>query len=468
VISVRRRGFSTTRTPIPADGISVLGRLVGVSGTSPGTVAGLADYYNLDPHRFIAGDATGTGNGLSESSPWTWNQMLSNATPGMIIGALGGVFSRASTGARDVPSFNIPSGVTIVCKRAAAYNTAGITEFRNGVTTGDNGCPTLGANGRSNTRWIGAYVDENVSRSKADTGPVVCWNSTGSEFHGLVISGASIPRVDNHNLFRVEQSADWLLKNSVLHGCKRSTSPDQNHAAVMTYDSLGGVIDHCEFDDNDYHIFYKGDHEGVAYPNGGVETRYSKFTNALLGWIHLGGNNSHPSLTQSKHRYNLILTAPRGVYFHSFGSATVDGHPNDNLFEHNTFVDVPNPWYWGWGAGALPYAHNIQILRNLMVTGTRVHDFVELQNSDVARVIANGCLSDENHVHGYAQFGNVGGAAQTIAQWQSLTQSLGERWEGSTTSGDPLLLADYRLAPGSPAAGKGCYVTGDEAIGLER
>lgn len=442
------------------------------SGVLFGTAPGLQDFYGLDPHRYIAPDATGSGNGLTPSNPWTWDQMMANATPGMIIGALPGVFTRGGA-SKFVPAFNPPSGVTIVCQRAAAYHTTGRTEFRNGVTTGDAGGATIGASSRSNVRWIGAFVDENVSRSAPDAGPVVLFNGSNVEFHGLRVECLQIPRADNHNAVRVEQASDYLLKNSVLRGC-RSTGAggDQNHAAFMTYDSIRGVIEHCVFEDNDVHLFPKGDHPG-SNANGTLIVRYSKFSTARVYWLHLGGNNSIPGLDPSRFHHNLVVGAPIGVYFHSFTTAPVDGHPNDCRIDQNTFVNVTKMWYWGWGPFGEPYAHNIELLRNICSVsgGTQAHDLIELTTPVLTRIIANGCVADENHYNGYAQIANMGGLVLNLSGWRALTQEHGREWEAASTEGDPLFAnpgaGNYRLQVGSPAAGKGCYVTGNEVIGLE-
>lgn len=394
--------------------------------------------------------------------------MLANATSGMIVGALPGTFTRASAGQRHIPTYNPPNGVTIVASRAAAYNTTDRTEFRN---TGADGA-TIGGNGRSGVRWIGAYVNEAVSPSADETGPVVDWACSGNEYHGVLIQCATISRDSNHNAFRVEQSAYTLLKNSILRGCKYNGGANQNHAAWMSYDSLSPIIDHCEFLDNDTDLFPKGEHVGTGYINSALTTRYSTFTGARAGWMHLGGSNGALGQPPCHHHHNLIRNTPSGVYFHSFGTAITDGHPSNNLFENNTFIGVGEVWYWGWGSGALPYAHDIELYRNILSGSNRGHGFVELGSSDLARVIANGCVADFNHYHNVTQPANIGGSVRSLAQFRSDSAAQGRQWEGSTTSGDPLFVnaagGDYRLQSGSTAAGKGCYETGAEIIGLER
>lgn len=451
----------------------VTGRYYSDPGRVPsepvGEAAGWLEYYGLTPDRYVAADATGLDNGLTENAPWTWEQYLANASNGQIIGLLPGVYVGSNTGERYVPSFNPVAGTTLVARYAAAYHDDDRSEFRNGVTSG-SGCPTIGAYQRNNVKWYGAYVNENVARSGGDTGLATQWASNNCEFHGLRLECIEIDRNDNHNAFRIEQAQGCLIKNSVLTGCRRSSQADQNHAAIMVYDGRDVVITHCEFAENDVDYFPKGDHgSGTGYPPlVEHEFAYNICVGARRNAIHIGGLGERSGdWDLSLFHHNLILgVLGAAIYAHAFSNGTPRGIDVFN----NTFDGCSNVFYVGHtGSPLVP--GRVHLYGNLYTNNGRVIDSSELGTSDLSTMIGHGMYSDGNHAHGNGTYATISGVGnRTVSQLRTTTSGLGSEWDTSTTEGDPLYVdrsgGDFRLQGGSPAAGKGAYV-GEEVPGLE-
>lgn len=450
-------------------------------GDSP-SADGYLPYYGLTPDRYISGSASGSDNGLTESTPWTWAQMASNATSGMVIGALPGTFTGSNSGDRFAPSFNPPAGVTIACKYAAAYYDDNRTEFRNGVTSGDSGCPTVGVWNRNSVKWYGPYVNEDVSRSSSDTGTSVLWITNGSEIHGAKFDNIQISRSDNHNAIRLEGAVDCVVANNAMSGGGRSGSPDQNHAAITTYSSTGCVIEHNDISNWDAGVFIKGVSGVSPGTLGGITVRYNRVYNCRIYGIALGGANSTSSLPTNYCTQNLVVNTPEGVRTYSYDSVS----PSEWRVTNNTFVGTMGRAIgFGTPNGADSF-RDFGVNNNLFANVTTAMVFSpdgEMNGTTL------GNLTTDMRVDGQTQNYNV---AYNTTNWARQNNSNKSRstwasdstWDtnSQTISVDPFVDAsggDYRLnstsgggavarvasASGGPV---GAFITGDEHIGLEQ
>lgn len=452
-----------------------------VSAESGGAqpVPGLQDYWGLSPTRFISASASGSDNGQSESAPWTWAQYLSSATSGMVVGVMPGVYTRTASGARDTPTFNAIAETTLVCKRAAAYNETNRSEFRH--SSGGRG-PTIGMSySRDDVKWIGAYVNEINSPvlSGNDCGLATQWGADDGEFHGcLLVNDPSNTAGSNLSGIRVEQATGHVARNCVFRDCRKGDTGDQNYGAWLAYDTRNATVEHCEFYDNDVDWFPKGDHgAGVGYPPLVEHTfRFNKSEGSRVYALHIIGLNERSGVyTPSSVYKNLIIGARCGIFFHSGFSV---GVPRNIVVDNNTFDgnggsgDYHGVYWYGW-VGVPDVSGYIEKHNNLYTNNSRVFDFAQQGTTEIAARISAGAVSDDNHSYNNTNYANIAGVGnQTLAQFRSTTSGLGGEWESDTTTGDPLYVdragGNYRLQSGGPAAGKGCYVTGDEVIGLER
>lgn len=423
---------------------------------------GLQDYYGLDPDRFIAGDATGSDNGLTENAPWTWAQYLANGSASMTIGALPGVFTGSNTADRYATSFLPLAGASgnptiIVCKRAAAYNTVDRTRWSNGVTSGDAGCPVIGSDSVNYIRWIGAYVDENLSRRFPDTGPAVFRACTGGEIHASRIDGLTIDVVDNHNCVRLDDSTDCVVKNNYLTGIRKTSGDNHNFAAIMTYGSRGSLIEHNELPDNACAIFIKGSTQGGTRHNSGI-IRYNKIYDTAFG-VHFLEVHTGEELVVT---HNLIYDYEfQGLVWDN----SVSGATLRNVKVRNNTVARPLStveravWIENIGVNT---GH--ELTDNILVApdtaGARCVDGFDYSGSAFT-------ISGNHHYQsgGTRRWSWDGANQTTIANWQTASSATSE------TEGDPLFVnsagGDFRLQGGSPAAGKGCFEVGTEVMGLE-
>jgi hypothetical protein len=111
---------------------------------------------------------------------------------------------------------------------------------------------------------------------------------------------------------------------------------------------------------------------------------------------------------------------------------------------------------------------DFEVTRNLIV-GAAPFYFEAFTDQQVLDVIANGYLSDDNHAFDHPEWA----MGRSLAEWQAFC---GLDLESS--EGDPGFVDqandDYHLGPSSAAATAsvtngplGCYLTGDEVIGVE-
>lgn len=450
---------------------AALGGATGGGGTAPG----LQDYWGLTPDRYVSASASGSDNGLSESTPWTWAQYLSSATSGMVVGVMPGTYSRASTSSNSVPAFNLVAGTTVVCKRAAAYNVSNRSEFRNGVTSGDNGCPTIGVNGGSNAVWIGPYVSENVSRSSSDTGPAALRNTTGSQIKGARIDGITVARGDNHNCIRLEDVHECLVSSCMLSGCRNSPSFSQNHAAVMAYNTTASVVEHCDISDCDVGIFMKGIHDGDI---GGNAVRYNRVTNCGYA-IYTGGPNNDSSLDANPYEFNLIIDCEEAFAHNSYDAVS----PSEVHIRHNTVVNISAKGIgWANPAGSGAYRDEV-IENNLFVSVAMIYSCGNsggISDGQLATINAIRGAINHNAVYTFTTWARQNDTNyNSRAAWNTKSG-----WDANSTTltGNPFVnpgAGDYRLnnTAGAGAAARvasstggpvGCFITGDESPGLQQ
>jgi hypothetical protein len=420
---------------------------------------------SCEPTRYVTIDAAGGGDG-SMGSPWTLAEAMASATAGDVVEVGPGVYVAPATEERYAPAWNPANSgeegrpIVFCARHAAVYTETDRSELRNDETTPNEGSPTFGTLGREHIVWDGFYVNENVSASTADTGPVGVWGSSHVTISRCVIEGATITRADNHNGIRLEGVTNVLLTDNRIFGVRDAAAPNQNHASIMTYDASFVTIEHNEISDGSLGMYLKGDHSDDGLPNGAFTVR-ANFVHdidlqaiKILGVLEVGGRPTEVS-------GNLLVDNGGGVIFTAVG----DNHPAAVRVHHNTIVGAT-----GSAFAAFPRTmFDVVITDNLVASSPFF--YTGWDAAAIAEVVSHGFDCDHNF--GDASFDWVQSEADyshDLAGWQAFSGL-----DGASLSGAPPFRSagEYVLAAGSPALAMsstggpvGAYLTGDEVIGI--
>ena len=409
---------------------------------------------------FVTADADGSGDG-SEGSPWTLEQAMAEAQPGNVVLVGPGVYTAPGSGERYAPSWNpAQSGtsdapIVFCAEYPAVHNAANRSELRNDGTS--DGGPTFGTLDREWIVWDGFYVNEAMAPSRPDTGPVVVWGSRNVTIARCVVEATTIERGDNHNAIRLEAVENVRIVDNRLFGVHESTRPSRNHAAIMTYDASFVTIEHNEIFDCDAAMYLKGDHEGDGLPNGAFTVRYNHVHDIIAHGVTLLGVTlvgSEPTVVS----HNLFEGVGIGVLLNAVG----EGHPASARVHHNTIVDSEVGVFVNTSTPS-----DFHITQNLVV-GAPVFATDTVSREDLAMMVGNGYLSDDNHAHEH-DYWAFGDSLEVFQGWSGL--------DGESSTGDPLFVdamgGDYHLGAGSPALtasttgeAVGCFVDGTEQMGV--
>lgn len=427
---------------------------------------GQLDYYGYTCERYVDDSATGTGNGLSTGTAWTMTQAMASGN-GLIVCIEPGTYTGSDTNDRFAGPFNVPSGSSgdptiFVAKRAAAYNITDRSEFRNGVTSGDAGSPTISAAGVDHAYWIGPYVNENVSRSTADTGPLVIFDGEDIGIEAAWVDGITVTRIDkdNHNGIRAEQVEDFFLRNNVIRGVKESAGGgSQNSSAIMTYSARSGVIEYNDIDDCDQGIFIKGESGGLEQGNLTVRwNRISDITYPFSG-ITWGGANTDLSLGPNALYGNLVINAYYGIYLAVYGSSMDPDGPAEVDIHHNTLANI----YADEGAIAFQDGSvnseamtDVTVRDNVIVIdGAGYGFYLNWSLANNSTIASRGFSINYNALYGFTRWGYLSGNRLTLSDWNTAS---GYDAGSVTLSGDPFINPpgdNYRLnntaGAGAPA-----------------
>ena len=199
-----------------------------------------------------------------------------------------------------------------VLVNAGTYNTDAVTNSRytpiyNPVNSGRSGAPItiravgtvhLQSNNSSGTQpivgtldreyiiWDGFTVDERSVPTRADTGPVVIWNSSNILMENMHVLGVIRNWGDNHNGIRIENSNNIVVRNCRVEGFNESHGGN-----ITTYNVSHLLLEHNDLSDADDGIFIKGNNPGP------VTIRYNYVHNTknaiMFGIIGTSGEMSY-------------------------------------------------------------------------------------------------------------------------------------------------------------------------------
>lgn len=324
-----------------------MGFLVRSAAAQGGGAAGLyyggPDLGNLTPTIYAAPTSQGTGSGNSEANATTLVAALAAASSNDIVGALPGVYSKASTSSKFYPAWRLTnSGTTgnpiIVVAKYSAIDLAGKTagarwttsdldavfahanrsELRHtGGAGGGTGGPIFGSSFDpvdAHQYWIGFCADESQGPPIQDSGPATLWASNSCKILRAVLRGRDVSSTwggDNHCGVRVE---DWAgtaeVSDCVIHGFKTANGSDagHNHAGILRYshgNQSGLTVTHNFIFGCSDGIFSKDE----AWPDGNAQSeiyRYNILDGNTVG-MELATQNMNGASTDSYAEFNLIV-----------------------------------------------------------------------------------------------------------------------------------------------------------------
>ena len=398
-------------------------------------------------------------NAVNSGTPCSLATALANASAGDVVELAPGIYTGTSTSDRFTPAFNPAnsgaSGSPIIFyaeNRAGLTYSAGVTtELRNGVTTADTGCPTIGADSRNYIIWDGILVNEVNSASTSDTGPAVFHSSTGSEFRSVVLRGTTTTRNDNHCGVRLEVVNGCKVTDCYIDGFELDIgSASQNCTGIMTYDARNCVVEYNDISANGIGIFWKGDHGGDGSPQETNITRYNKIYDNTIAGIRWGANTS----TGFSDCYqNLMWGNDEHIRITDYGSGSAQNMRMVNNTLYNAVSTNPS-------AGALQHQYTSTAL-GCVFKNNAVRTVLTLHGSYTTSSLADISNSMDMDYNGYSDYSDIGdsegsGTLDSASQSDWTTEGLDVN---SIWGTNPLFANvgsnDYRLSDSSQSIGSG-------------
>lgn len=456
----------------------------GSGGDIPG------EFFDLTPDVYVDPAKTSNGDGTL-GNPYQWSQISGAGalSAGDVVGLLAGTGTLSGSGHALTPRWQIQSSgssgnpIRLVAQWPAAYYSTNRTELRNGVTgSGNSGaCPTFGSNGEAGggdyIEWIGFYVNEAASGGPTGTGPVCINNADGIVIRACHIVGEVWNSGDNHCGVWVQYTNNSAVYNCEIENFRLTTnhsSWSNNYAGIITYDANTFTAEHNYVHHCDIGFFPKGDHEGTPPVQNTHNYRYNWIEDCDVGGFRVITLNKESAATDSLLEHNFIRRCGHSIWFADTGGL----HQNDVKFRYNTIVECGDNAYITFGFGSpvttilinqngVSAMAQCDVSRNLYVDCPKVIELYSIQDADLATLISNGFTCDNNHAHGFTNWGTQVQTNSTLSAWQSNTGL-----DTNSTTGDPDFVDeendDYH-PQNSDALTKGMYANGqtNAQIGIE-
>jgi hypothetical protein len=444
------------------------------------------DWGGYTPSHYAqAGVTPGAGAGTS-GDPWNLASALDVVVAGDTLGVYAGVYVGVVTSenATDqfTPAFHAKNSGTlqdpirIVAQFPAAQHTTPelFTDLRSGnlvdgVDSGTHGWPCFGTKLCSYVHWLGMYCDGKFADNKwrYDSAAFSMLYNTGNKvsqsrlvgYGGDVNNGGrnyagvscryNYDAVITDNVMENFWSGGVTNSAGVIYYSTRNHTTDNNHVILCThgFQPKGGSQDD------------KGELYG-AFRNNLIEDCNHAF--------RFHGPGLGPNGERNPIKHNLMLNC---IYiFEQTTSAGADGIPQDAMdaldYDHNTFRSDKNATEAGcanWVTTKAPPKSNV-FKNSICVTG---RDYWGSYRPG-AQLLADHAEQSHNCIVASRYMGSP--ESHTLETWRA---NYGKE-VGSITD-DPLFVSagDSRLQAGSPCIGTGeggttmgCYVTGNEDIGV--
>jgi PKD repeat protein len=392
----------------------------------------------------------------SASTPWAtigraaWGSTDRNspdaaeaAQPGDTVTVLAGTYvTTQMPNERYIPSWNpVNSGTP---GNPIVFRAVGEVILQS-VLGGANG-PVIGAFQRDYITWDGFFVDEPNIETRADTGPVVIWDSDNVIIQNLEIRGKTAQWVDNHNGIRLEFANNAIVRGNKIYGIRRMGGVNRNAAAIMTYDSNNILIEANEIFDS-YDAMY------VKNQNNNFVVRHNLVYDIEGPGLRLSQIGCSATAGALIYR-NVFRNNAVGV---SFSPIQSDGHNepyctapyvNNIRLVNNTIVDN------AVGITIKGSALNLNgdaLIENNIVTGSDTAINSEDSSIGSAFTIQN------NLYFGNGEYGRLGSSSISLTSMQNSFGIDSGSFEANPLFADEA-AEDFRLQADSPAINAGMDV----------
>lgn len=320
--------------------------------------------------------------------------------------------------------------------------------------------PVFGVMSQSYIEWRGPFiVREAQAPSVTDTGPVVLYNCHHVLIDGMEIDGEGVGNQaqDNHTGVRLADASDITLRNLLIRNVRTQHNVN-NGAAIMSYDSRRMTIEHCDIADCGSGVFFKGNDD---QPDGNL-VRYNRIDNCAGAAICLHINPADaPCIVE----HNLITRCGQGLRIWGLVPTSPTAQVLHLRFRQNTVHDCNH----GLSQFNNAIANADHEYRQNLVTSSRTATIYTLSGVETFEPGRQRYVG--NWYHGAPLFARINAEdsnAVTLANFAAWRA----RFPGYDTDGgdaNPQYVdtatGNFRLQPGSPAQGRGAYVTGQEIIG---
>jgi hypothetical protein len=382
------------------------------------------------------------------------------ARAGDTVMVAAGVYNtNSATDARYIPIYNPANSGTEDAPITFVGN--GRVELRSNQSTGRQ--PILGTHDRSHIVWDGFIINEEYVPTRADTGPVVVWESNNVTLQNLHVIGQIQNWGDNHNGIRLEYTDNIVLKNNRVEGFRES-----HGSCITTYRTGQLLIENNELSDADDAIFIKGVNDGPVTIRNNLVTDTKN--GIMFGGIGLSGQMSYVY-------QNVVLNSSLGgIIFIGYDSIT----PAHVTVANNT-IDSAALNSDGGGILLRPEYRGYRdlIFKNNIVTNSSAG--VTIWSTDFNNN-TNATNFSHNNYYNNSRVASIGYQDYSLNGWSS---TFNKDNDGTTTI-DPNYRSagDFRLSTDSELinAGEdildldndgsttdpitmGAYITGDEVIG---
>lgn len=463
-----------------ANPVTLLGQTVGLTIGSSSAFTYTPTHY-VAPFASVgaANDYTDLGQpaydaSVSSGTPTTLGTAMAHAVGGNKVRCSPGVYVGNLTGSRNTPSFR-PSGIgtsvnpiIFFAQYPAAYNwgsTSLYSEIRRPGALSGTLCPAMGAVSGSNYVFFdGFYGDEEQTLSAPNRGLFYAGGGvTGVQYRRCAFTrGGDYTGTSGHNPNAIyfEGTVNSVVTDCYFSGRVRVYPSNLRQTGnIEVYNSDGYLLQYNTHDGN-YTGQYIKENDDPTYSTDG-RMCYNRFLNVQRGLLQQQG-------VANEIDHNLVYLCNASDAFAAIDLIGGPPRPNkDYNIHHNTLV-VGGPAS-GWDINSseivtsefknnIVYAESGHTGRMVLFSGTiSLWDWADWE-------LDNNCYYSVGGTYTFSSL-PAGAAISGIAAWRTETGD-----EANSITSDPLFVNasthDYRLQSGSPAAGKGCFETGSEEIGM--